>query len=588
MAGKRRSKPEAAPPAPEESATPGAAGATPSQFSSFANDPELMADFLVESREHLANVEARMLVLERKPRDSEAIHDVFRAFHTIKGLAGFLELPGIQEMTHQMETLLDEVRNFRLEIGTEVADIVLQCVDRLNRALRALDSGVHDRTAPELAADAALLQRIRALLELQAQSAVEPAPEPAAAAAPSQDAGSDAVPQLAAEARTVKVDIGKLDDLVEMVGETVVAASMVRYDPEMQAHSSPGLERNLARLSRLIIDIQQTAMTMRMVPIGTLFHKIARVARDLSRKSGKPLELRVEGEDTELDRHIVEGLADPLLHMVRNSIDHGLEDAATRAAAGKPASGTLDLRAAHRAGHILVEIADDGRGLDTEKIRRRAIERGLIEPNTPLSEDETCNLIFLPGFSTAEQVTDISGRGVGMDVVRRHIQKLRGRIEIRSEPGKGTLFTLKLPLTLAIIEGLVVRVANERYIVPMTSVREVLQGRQTPVVTVQGRGEVARIRESVLPLVRINRRFGVEGAHEDFRDGLLIVAENESGTFCLLVDELVGRQEVVIKSLGESLKNTPGITGGAILGDGRIGLILDIEDLYESRTVRVA
>jgi two-component system chemotaxis sensor kinase CheA len=542
---------------------------------SVADDPELMAEFLVEARDHLASIETQMLVIERNPRDTEAVHSVFRAFHTIKGLAGFLELASMQQLTHEVETLLDEARNSRIEIDPEVADVVLRAADRVNASLRALDAGVRDQTAPEHRPDGPLLERIQGIIagkQLQVR-ATEPV---VARSEPEEPTGSR---QLSAEARTLKVDTGKLDYLIEMVGETVIAASLVRHEPNLGLDSNPRLSRNLAQLSRLILEVQQTTMSLRMVPISHLFQKTARMARDLSRKAGKRIEIVIHGEDTELDRNLIEELGDPLLHMVRNSLDHGIEDETARAASGKPVVAKLELRAAHQAGQILVEVADDGRGLDREKIRRRALERGLVEAGKELSDEEIFNLIFLPGFSTAAEVTDISGRGVGMDVVRRHIQKLRGRIEIASMPGQGTRFSLKLPLTLAIIDGLVVRVGRERYIIPTISLRELLRPSPDTVQIVQGRGEMALLRGELFPIVRLNRRFGVADACEDPTSGMLIVVDTEDRRYCLLADEVLGRQEVVIKSLGEPFRDIPGVSGGAILGDGRIGLIVDVDQI---------
>jgi len=323
------------------------------------------------------------------------------------------------------------------------------------------------------------------------------------------------------------------------------------------------------------------------VPIGHLFQKTARMARDLSRKAGKRIEVEIHGQDTELDRNLIEELGDPLLHMVRNSLDHGIEEEAEREASGKPAVAKLELRAAHQAGQILVEVVDDGRGLDRGKIRNRAIERGLVDKERELTDEEIFNLIFLPGFSTATEVTDISGRGVGMDVVRQHIQKLRGRIEIASVAGHGTRFSLKLPLTLAIIDGLVIRVGRERYIIPTISLRELLRPSQDTVQTVQGRGEMALLRGELFPIVRLNRRFGIADGCEDANSGMLIVVDTEDRRYCLLADEVLGRQEVVIKSLGEPFRDIPGVSGGAILGDGRIGLIVDV-DQFPGRAAPIA
>jgi two-component system chemotaxis sensor kinase CheA len=381
-------------------------------------------------------------------------------------------------------------------------------------------------------------------------------------------------------ASSVKVNTSKLDYLVDMVGELVIAQSLIRHDPELAHLETPRLVKNFAQLGRITLEVQKTAMSMRMVPLHGLFQKMQRVLRDLSRKMAKNVEMEMSGGDVEVDRNVVEAMADPLLHMIRNAIDHGIEAAEERVAAGKPAAGRIALRARHEAGHIVVELADDGKGLDRERILRKARERGLIGEQSTLSEEETFHLILEPGFSTAEQVTEVSGRGVGMDVVRRQVQKLRGRIEIRSEQGKGTMFLVKLPLTLAIIDGLVVGVGNERFIVPIFSVREMLRPSGESIFTAQGEREMAMVRERLLPLVRLYERFGVEPKARNPWEAVLIVTESQGRPFCLMVDALIGKQEVVIKALGETMKNIPGVAGGAILGDGRVGLILDPEGIF--------
>ena len=292
----------------------------------------------------------------------------------------------------------------------------------------------------------------------------------------------------------MKVDTRKLDLLVEMVGELVVAQSLLRHDERLKIDVNAPIALKISQMARITSEVQQITMAMRMVPIQGLFQKTARLARDLSRKSGKLVEFVTSGEDTELDRNIVEELADPLVHMIRNSMDHGLESPEERVKAGKSATGKVGLRASHQAGMIVVEIFDDGRGLDAAKLRARGIERGLINENSSYSEEELFGLIFEPGFSTAAKVTDISGRGVGMDVVKRHIERLRGRIEIRSQLGAGATFLLKLPLTLAIIDGLVVGVGGERYVVPIVAVREMFRPAKNTVTSIEGHREMVRLR----------------------------------------------------------------------------------------------
>jgi two-component system chemotaxis sensor kinase CheA len=586
--------------------TAASAGGSPPVSQSLAQDAELLSDFILESREHLTAIEAQVLTLERDPCNSEALNSVFRGYHTIKGLAGFLELWDIQKFSHEVEAILDRARNFQLKLSSTAIDVILQSADYLQRWLAHLETLLHNQPSAPPEWNAALFARIQGISELP--SGTEPAADqlsslasaisgggPDSAAVPPQDA-PPAVEEAAAEPAenapagrrsetlAVKVDTAKLDYLVDMAGEMVIAESLVRHDPELHGTKSPRLQRNLAQLTRITSELQKTAMAMRMVPIGPLFRRMARLVRDLSRQFGKQVRMETEGDEIELDRTIVESLSDPLMHMVRNALDHGIESPEERLAAGKSASARVLLKAHHQAGHVVIEIADDGRGLDRGKIEAKAIQKGLIASTEGLADSEVYNLIFEPGFSTAAQVTNVSGRGVGMDVVRRHVEKLRGRIEIRSTAQKGSSFLLKLPLTLAIIDGLVVGVGAERYIVPLFAVREMFRPTADTIWTVQQRSEMALVRDSLLPVIRLYRRFRVEPKSEDPRQAVLIVAESESRRFCLLVDELIGKQEVVIKSLGETFKNVPGIAGGAILGDGRVGLILELDRLFKDRT----
>jgi two-component system chemotaxis sensor kinase CheA len=519
----------------------------------------------------------------------------------IKGLAGFLEFSAIREVAHEVETLLDLVRNARLAVTPAVVDGVLAGSDYLTVEIRRVERELNS-AAPELPADNhALLETIRSLMrestadstasggadapvsDLQRLSqAVAASDSPAPEAMVDSSAPESKTEKKAAsrETRAVKVDTTKLDYLVDMVGEMVIAESMVRHNPELAGLANTGLLRGLAQLGRITNEVQKTAMSMRMVPVGHLFQKMARLVRDLSRKHGKQVELETSGEDTELDRNIVEELGDPLMHMVRNAIDHGIETPEKRREAGKNPAARVTLRAFHQAGHISIEVSDDGRGLNKDKIVAKAREKGLIESTDHLSDSEIFNLIFEPGFSTADQVTDISGRGVGMDVVRKKIQQLRGRVEIQSNPGQGSTFLMKLPLTLAIIDGLLVGVGKERYIVPLFAVKEMLRPTEETISTVENRDEMALVRGRLFPVVRLYRQFHVTPRSEDPTHSVLIIAEGAGKDFCMMVDDVLGKQEVVIKSLGETMRHIAGVAGGAILGDGRVGLILDMEGIY--------
>jgi len=552
-------------------------------------DLELLTDFFLEAQEHLASIETQLLAVEQDPKNREAVHTIFRAFHSIKGLAGFLELSVIQNVAHEVETVLDLARNGKLALTPEVIDVILAAADFLRTELQNSEKAARSGASILATDNAQLLRRIQGLAPREtdpnpmAQAPAKPAVrdevrsvEIAPNSAANAQVPVESKKSLMAEASAIKVDTGKLDFLVDMVGEMVIAQSLLRHDTSLV---NSRLQHNLMQLSRITGEVQKTAMSMRMIPIGQLFSRMVRLVRDLSRKGGKQAELSVEGEDTELDRTIVDDLADPLMHMVRNSVDHGIEPVEERLKAGKHPVGRISLKAYHQAGYITIEVSDDGRGLDREKILDRAWKRGLLADGDQPSDREVFNLIFEPGFSTAEHVTDISGRGVGMDVVRKQVQKMRGRIDIQSERGLGTTLFLKLPVTLAIIDGLVVGVGGERYVVPIFTVREMFQPSRETVKTVQGRSEMALVRGSLLPVVRLHQRFEVQPKSTEISDSLFIIAETTSKTFCLMVDEFIGKQEVVIKNLGEMFKHVPGVAGGAILGDGRIGLILDMDGL---------
>jgi two-component system chemotaxis sensor kinase CheA len=387
-----------------------------------------------------------------------------------------------------------------------------------------------------------------------------------------------------ADKGSIRVETAKLDQLMDMVGEMVIAQTILSHKPEVKAARDARLEGDLSQLTRITGEVQRCAMIMRMTPISGLFQKTARLVRDLSRRAAKNVVFEMSGEQTELDKTIAEELSDPLLHMVRNALDHGIEGPAERIAAGKSPEAQLRLFAQHQAGQIVVGISDDGRGLDPSKILKKAVERGLVKADVNLSDKEVYQLIFEPGFSTAEKITDISGRGVGMDVVRKHVEKLRGRIEITSAINKGTTFFLHLPLTLAVIEGLVVLVGDHRYIIPIFSIQELMRPTAEILFTVKGRDEMVLIRGELLPMVRLHRRLGIAPKTLDPCEGLLIIVDAGTKRFALFVDDLIGRQEVVIKSLGDTFKQNTSLAGCAVLGDGRVGLILDMDGLYHSRS----
>jgi two-component system chemotaxis sensor kinase CheA len=544
------------------------------ELATFAADPELASAFVADGLDHLGTIEQTILKLEASPGDLSLINDLFRPFHTIKGNAGVLGIQSIEVFAHKLETLLDLARSGAHPVGSAEIDLVLEAVDLLQLMVKDLPARVAGQRVTDVAGRCeAVIAEVDRLVASGAGA--HPTDAPATALEPAAGPETDPAPAWIGERSTVKVSTDKLDALVDMVGELVIAQAILAEDPSLTRCGDDKLNRQLAQIRRITGDIQRDAMSMRMVPIQPTFQKMVRLVRDLSKKFDKPAQVSVAGEDTELDRKLVEHLTDPLMHMVRNTIDHGIEPAAVRAASGKPAVAEIRLRAFHRGGGIVVEIADDGCGLDTGRIHDRAVAQGVIAAGTAMTPAEIHQLIFRPGFSTAAHVTEVSGRGVGMDVVRRNIEALRGRIDIHSERGVGTTFSLALPLTLAIVDGLVLGVGGDRFVIPTPAVQESLRPRPEQVHTTHGRPCMVEVRERLIPLLHLGDAFGIPAARTRISDGTVVIAEDNGRPVALVVDELLGKREVVIKSLGEVFRGVAGIAGGAILGDGRIGLILD-------------
>ncbi len=379
---------------------------------------------------------------------------------------------------------------------------------------------------------------------------------------------------------SIRVGTEKIDALINMVGELVITQSMLNtLSDRFEAGMIDRLRSGLAQLARNTRELQEVVLKIRMLPISFSFNRFPRLVRDLSAKLGKRVELKISGEQTELDKTVLEKIGDPLVHLVRNALDHGIEMPEVRRASGKPEAGTIHLSACHEGGNIVIEISDDGAGLNPERVFKKAVERGLVSPEDVLTEEQIAELIFLPGFSTAEQVSDLSGRGVGMDVVRRNIKELGGTIEVRSRRGEGSSFRIRLPLTLAILDGQLVCVGEQIYIVPLVSIVESLQVRRQCVNSVAGTAEMYRLREEYIPIVRLHSVLGVSARCTGLEDGLLVVVEADGQRSGLLVDDLMGQQQVVIKSLETNFQRVQGISGATILGTGKVAMILDVPGL---------
>jgi two-component system chemotaxis sensor kinase CheA len=579
-------------------------------------DREIISGFVMESLDGLETVEVSLMELEENPDDSESINAIFRSFHTIKGVSAFLGFMRINQLAHCSENLLDKIRSGDLDIQPRVVDVILGAVDLLKQLVQGVKAGMDNGTGMDIGLPIApLVNRIEALQnkdaaprpigrimiehgdldEEELNRALETQKEH-----PDKKLGEILVESGKATAKQVsaalqeqnkglarrtelqvKVDTKKLDNLVDMTGELVIAQSMLRQHPQIMASRDQTLLHTLGQLSQITSTLQTMTMSLRMVPIKSTFQKMVRLVRDLARSSGKQVRLTMSGEDTEIDRNVVDELYEPMVHMIRNSMDHGLELPEARAAAGKDPKGEIHLKAFHRGGNIVVEISDDGRGLDKARIVEKAKTNGLITEEVKLTDDEIHNLIFQPGFSTAREVSEISGRGVGMDVVKKAIEKLRGRVDIQTCPGRGSTFVISLPLTLAIIEGMLVRIGRDRYVIPALSIIESFRPAREQHATVAGQGEMIQTRGKLVPLVRLNRFFNCLFDVEQPWEGLVVTVEHDGKYMCLLLDELLGKEEVVIKNMGAYLQNVKGIAGGAIMGDGRVGLILDMAGIWQ-------
>ncbi|MBU3694103.1 MAG: chemotaxis protein CheA, partial [Rhodocyclaceae bacterium] len=407
----------------------------------------------------------------------------------------------------------------------------------------------------------------------------QPPPPPPPPAAPKPAAAGGAAAGAAGDASSIRVSVGKVDQLINLVGELVINQAMLaetasKVDPVLYEQLTNGI----AQLERNTRNLQESVMSMRMMPVSSVFSRFPRVVRDISQRLGKDIELRFVGENTEIDRGVIEKIADPLTHLVRNSLDHGIETPEVRSAAGKPTRGTLTLRASHQGANIVIEVIDDGGGLRRDKILAKARERGFTVSDS-MPDAEVWQLIFEPGFSTADQVTDVSGRGVGMDVVRRNIAELGGRIDIESRAGRGTHITIRLPLTLAILDGLSVALGDETYIIPLAYIVESLQPQSPEISTVGGDNHVVQVRQEYLPVLSLAQVLGGVPRAARYEEGIFVILESEATKIALFVDELVGENQVVIKSLESNYAKVSGISGATILGDGRVALILDVAAL---------
>lgn len=554
---------------------------------------ELVQDFLVETNEIIENLDHDLVELESNQNDLELLNKIFRGAHTMKGSSSFLGFNKLAELTHHAEDILNKLRKGEMVVTREIMDTLLEFVDKTKQIINDIENGTDTADCSsvienlKLASEGRLTATVKAAPAAQAPQAAQPvaAPKPQPQAAPKQEAAKPTHQATQVE-QTIRVDVSRLDSLVNLVGELVLSRNMLSQiagELENKFENEYLVEQLLVATNAIgmnTTELQLAIMKTRMIAIGKVFNKFPRVVRDIARDTGKEIELIISGEETELDKQVIESIGDPLLHMIRNSCDHGVETPEVRLSKGKPRMGTVNLSAYHEGNHVVIEIKDDGAGMDPDKLKRKAIEKGVItvdEANN-MDDKQAFSLIFKAGFSTAEKITNISGRGVGMDVVRTNIEKLNGIITIDSKINEGSTFYLKLPLTLAIIQALLVEVAGETFAIPLASVVETVRITNEEIHSFEGR-EVLKLRDRVLSLIRLDEAFALDELEQDEIYVVVVaLAEKQLG---FIVDKLIGQEEIVIKSLGDYLGGNPGIAGATITGDGRVRLILDVAGVIE-------
>ena len=567
-------------------------------------EKELKVGFLDEAGELLVSAEQCFLRLEREKDDPAVIENIFRLAHNLKGSAGAVGFMELSHFIHALESFLLRIKNGDLDISNEVVTTLLACNDFLATSVEALKSDLDAKIDPkpflekfeklsnksepavveskEVPLDEQMAELTSAHLaqESSLQNQVEETPFQIAATSPSPS--TENKPKGSNE-ENVRVSLAKIDELLNNVGELVILQTVMN---QQKAHiHSHFAQKTVGQMAKIVREIQEASMGLRMLPLKQTFQKMQRIVRDTSKALNKEVELHLVGEETELDKTVIERLSDPLVHLVRNAVDHGLETPDARSAAGKPEMGNIYLSAYHRGSQIVIEIKDDGAGLDAERLIQKAREKGIIDANSTLTKDQAHQLIFAPGFSTKAEVTDISGRGVGMDVVKTNIKSLQGEIELETTPGKGSCFRVVLPLTLAIIDAMIVTLNEERFVIPKFQVLETLQPVAEDIGTAAGRGEILHLRGQHMPLFRLESLLGrsVKETKPSWERISLVVDGGRAGAFSVLVDDIVGQHQVVVKRLGEEIQGLKGVSGAAILGDGKASLILDLLEMNSSK-----
>jgi len=599
-------------------------------------EKEVKLDFLTEAIQLLDDAEQAFLALEGDKHNAELMNQIFRLAHNLKGTSRAVGFGDVAEFTHEFENLILKIKEGKVDVTDQVVSLLLECNDHVSVMIKMLNMDldsrfdskeiitkiqsalngelavtaapvaepmVQDKEEAISAEDIALLERFEANLDMPAQEAnvltMEQKEQRAASFFPSESAkpktptaessapaGGDhkKAPSSGGgnkggnEDDSIRVSLSRVEMLNNVVGELVIIQTILNQHRD-EVHNSQML-KSLSHLGKLSKEIQNISMSLRMVPLKQTLQKMQRIVRDTSKALSKKVHLELIGEETEIDKTVLEYLADPLVHIVRNAVDHGLESTDGRLAAGKDEEGKVTIKCFHEGNNLVIEIRDDGKGINPKIIREKAIEKGVISASATMSEEDIVNLIFHPGFSTKAEVSEISGRGVGMDVVKTNIEKLHGEVKVVTELGKGSVFKVVLPLTLAIIEGMVTKIGEEKYIIPLGQVYESLSPTPDLVHHVQGVGDCLKLRGEVLPLFRISKALQRNLTEKPIHQQIAIIVNSEERNFAVLVDDILHQQQVVIKKLGDEIKNQKGFMGSSILGDGRPAFILDLLELF--------
>jgi two-component system chemotaxis sensor kinase CheA len=554
---------------------------------------DMIMQFIADSKDLLETTENNLLKLEKEPDDFDLIATIFGAIHSIKGNSGFMGFEEIQEISMDTEMILDSLRKKELEADPIVVSLLLSNIETLIN--RVNNIGIESNPpATEVKQVQPTPKVFVATPPEKVAAKVEPVQNvPSEKIAPKPIVNQNVAPTIVKEKKDeqnvsknfqqtqkqdIRVETVKIDKLFDLVGELITIETMVTKNPDLNGLIMPNFVKAANQLNKITRELQEITMSVRMMPLEGLFNKMKRLIRDVSIKLGKKVDLTISGQETEMDKNVIDEISDPLVHILRNSMDHGVETPEVRIASGKSDTGAVHLSARYEGNEILISVKDDGAGINKERVLQKAEEKGLLQvPAEKMTDKEIFTLIFEPGFSTAAQVTDISGRGVGMDVVRKNIEKLRGAIDVESVLHKGTTVTLRIPLTLAIMEALLVNVGVETFALPLMNVSETFRVSSAAVSKTMDGLEMIKVRDEILPVFRIHELYNIKPRFTDLERGIILIVESRSKKFCLFADELIGQQQAVIKGLSEYIGKVPGIIGCMILGDGGIGLILDIE-----------